>query len=338
VLFSICFCSLQNPVEDERRCMFTFRKFFVCLQCCWIAVARRQNHALNVESNSGPTIADAAGGPGAAWQKKTYLFCLNEVAQIKCDGEDQMMQVSSAVYNRNAKAGETECTPFESSWKSCKVDAKKMVETQCKATGVCHLIPSDHAVCDEEPFQQMRLVIKCRTAGPGETPRPEPARPGMEFTTTAPVVADEKKLVAADVPIIPEDHLEKISFTPCYRSLKVESVIDGDIESDSWRAQLASSVSSCGPKDGCFHLTFPDGVVYQDEDAEPTCEDLSKGELKEVGDNMWVTYEGIPWKATPDGTGIKRNDYNSWGICLPKTATLTSAVPLWKTMRTSCKK
>jgi len=310
--------------------MFTFRKFFVCLHCSWIAVARRQNHALSVESNSGPTADADSAGPGAAWQKKTYMFCLNEVAQIKCDGEDQMMQVSSAVYNRNSKAGETECGPFESNWKSCKVDAKKMVEAQCKGTGVCHLFPSDHAVCDDEPFQQMRLVIKCRTAGQGETPRPEPARPGMEFTKQVPLVGDSNKSV--------EDHLEEISFTPCYRSLKVESVIEGDIDSDSWSAQLASSISSCGPKDGCFHLTFPDGVVYQDEDAEPTCEELSNGELREVGDNMWVTYEGIPWKETPDGTGVKRNDYNSWGICLPKTATLTSAVSLWKKMRTSCKK
>jgi len=78
--------------------------------------------------------------------------------------------------------------------------------------------------------------------------------------------------------------------------------------------------------------------VYQDDDAEPTCEELSEGELKEVGENMWVTYEGIPWKKTPDGTGLKRNDYGSWGICLPKTETLTSAVPLWQTMRASCKK
>jgi len=330
-------CKTQWSIRDAA--MFTFRTLIVCLQCSWIAVARRQNHALNVESNSGETIeSESAGGPGGAWQRKTYLFCLSEVAEIKCEGKDQMMQITSAVYNRNSKAGEMECGPFESKWKSCKVDAKKMVEDQCKGTGECHLIPSDHAVCEEEPFQQMRLVIKCRTAGPGETAKPEPPRPGVEFTTKAPQEKDEKNTVVNSEEVVKEGHLEEVSFTPCYRSLKVVSVIDGDIESDSWRAQLASSVSSCGPNDGCFHLTFPDGRVYQDDDAEPTCEELSEGELKEVGENMWVTYEGIPWKKTPDGTGLKRNDYGSWGICLPKTETLTSAVPLWETMRTSCKK
>merc|ERR1719264_938202 len=134
--------------------MFTFRTLVVCLNCSWWAVARRQNHAMTVESNSQATIqAESAGGSVGAWQRKTYLFCLSEVAEIKCDGTDQMMQVTSAVYNRNSKAGNTECGTFDSEWKSCKVDAKKMVEDQCKDTSVCHLIPTDHALCEEEPFQ-----------------------------------------------------------------------------------------------------------------------------------------------------------------------------------------
>merc|ERR1719225_328793 len=212
-----------------------------------------------------------------------------------------------------------------------------MVEEQCKSTGVCHLIPADHAVCEDEPFQQMRLVIKCRTAGPGEIIRPEPPRPGMEFTTEAPEEVVAKK-GADPASVVKEHHLEEVSFTPCFRSLTVEKVIDGDIESDSWRAQLASSVSSCGPNDGCFHLTFPEGMVYNDGNEEPTCEDLSLGELKEVGENMWVTYEGVGLKSIDYGIGLKRNDYGTWGICLPKTKTLQSAVALWGTMRTSCTK
>jgi len=213
-----------------------------------MVVARRHNHALNE--------IEFAGGPGGAWQRKTYMFCLNEVVEIKCDGPDQVMQVTGAVYNRNTKAGDRECGAFESEWKSCNVNAKKMVEDQCKGTSGCHLIPKDHASCEEEAFQQMRLVIKCRTAGEGESIRPEPSRPSVDLPTEAPLgLGDEVQ--PAVVKELDNDHLQEVAFTPCYRSLIVEKVIDGEIESDSWRAQLSSSVSACGANDGCFHLTFP---------------------------------------------------------------------------------
>jgi len=316
----------------------------MCLQCSWVMVsARRQVHAVAADGNSGVS-AELQGGQGGAWQRKTYMFCLNEVAEIKCDGPDQMMQVSSAMYNRNTKTVGSPCALFESEWKSCKVNAQKMVEEQCQGTSGCHLIPSDHATCEDEAFQQMRLVIKCRTAGEGESVKTQPPRPGLSTTPEPPAPLEVKHaelqgdIQPAIVKELNDDHLEEVSFTPCFRSLTVEKVIEGDIESDSWRAQLASSVTSCGSNDGCFHLTFPDGVVYNDGSEPPPPDELIKGELKEVGENMWVTYEGVGLKNIDYGIGLKRNDYGTWGICLPKTQTLRYAVALWDTMKTVFKK
>jgi len=293
----------KNQRQRSDTAMFSFWTLIVCLKCSCMVVARRQNHALNVQGDSGATTeTEFAAGPGsAAWQRKTYMFCLNEEVEIKCDGPDQTMQVTGAVYNRNSKAGENECGAFESEWKSCNVNAKKMVEDQCKGTSGCHLIPSDHASCEEEAFQQMRLVIKCRTAGEGETIRPQPLRPGSDLTTQAPMEVKNAEMGVKNAELgvmeeLEDKHLQEVAFTPCYRSLAVEKVIDGDIEADSWRAELSSSVSSCGINDGCFHLTFPEGMVYSDENEPPTSQELIAGELKEVGENMWVTYEGVGLK------------------------------------------
>jgi hypothetical protein len=306
--------------------MFVFWTFIVCLLGSWVTVVSRRFAA---ESGSNTEI----GGNGA-WQRKTYMFCLSEVAEIKCDGPDQMMQVTSAVYNRNTKADGNECEPLQSEWKSCKVNAKQMVEKQCKDTSGCHLIPDDHAHCEDEPFQQMRLVIKCRTAGDGDEIKKQPPRAGLDISVAR---VEGQEIAPAVIKELNDDHLQEVAFTPCYRSLTVEKVVEGDIESDSWRAQLSSTVTSCGEHDGCFHLTFPGGMVYSDPDEEPTSEELVKGELKEVGENMWVTYEGVGLQKIDYGIGLKRNDYGSWGICLPKTKTLQFAASLWDTMRKSLK-
>jgi len=301
-------------------------------------VARRVRHSADTE------LLDEAQTEiqSAAWQRKTYMFCLNEVAEIKCDGPDQMMQVKSAFYNRNTKTSGSPCSAFESQWQSCDVDAKTMVSGQCDGTSICHLLPSDHATCKEEAFQQMRLVVQCRTAGKGDNIGTEPPRPGLEIPTTTAGLDEtpadlQGDLQPAVVKELNDGHLQEIAFVPCFRSLNVEHILSGDIDSDTWEAELASHVSDCGPQEGCFHLSFPNDKVYNKEKEPPAPEELIKGELREVGEHLWNTYEGVGLRSVDYGIGLKRNDYNTWGVCLPKTQTLQYAATLWDTMKKSFK-
>jgi len=282
-------------------------------------------------------VADAeAEAESYAWERKTYMICLSEAAELACDGSDQMMEVVSAYYNRNTKAGDKECGSYESDWKSCKVNAIDMVRKQCQSTNFCHLGPSDHASCEEEgkgedtAFKQMRVVIRCKTAGK-DAIKKQPFKPGDETPTAKLPIVDTNKATLPAVNV--EDNLEDVAFVPCYRSLDVGDVIDGDVQSDNWRAELSSSVSACDATDGCFHLSFPDGIVYTNGEETPTPDELAKGELEETSDNMWVTYAGVGLKHVDYGIGLKRNDYGTWGICLPKTKTVQEAVALWNTIR-----
>jgi len=67
-------------------------------------------------------------------------------------------------------------------------------------------------------------------------------------------------------------------------------------------------------------VKFPGGTVYDDPQAEPPSSELLKGTLVEDKDSKWVTWQGI---------GLKRNDYYTWGVCLPKTRDMAFAVSIW---------
>jgi len=312
------------------------------------------------------------------WQKKTYLFCLNTEQVIECDGENEKMEVSTAMYNRNQKLRKEVCgAELGSKWRSCDVNAKELVTYRCEGTQKCHLIPSDHARCKDDPLYQLRVVIKCSA---GE-PRPEPPRGncpheqdhpcngGMAPTTTTepdpaklagyaanlplsvqqylpdaakklldaapqsttserPVVIEEVaplQVVKAKVTKEIEDpHLEELSLVPCYRFSRTAKLMNGEFFG-SWRDwEILARLTSCGTNEGCFHLTFPDASVYTDQNVPPKAEELAQGDLTKAKDSLWVTFRG---------TGLKRNDYGTWGICLPKTGDMQLAVELWEAMR-----
>jgi len=391
------------------------------------------------------------------WQKKTYLFCLNTEQVIECDGENEKMEVSTAMYNRNQKLRKEVCgAELGSKWRSCDVDAKELVTYRCEGTQKCHLIPSDHAHCKDDPLYQMRLVIKCSA---GE-PRPEPPRGncpheqdhpcngGMAPTTTtepdpaklagyaadlpqsiqqylpdaAKKLLDAPKSTTTEEPVVIEDvaemkvvkdqvtkeiedpSLEGISLVPCYRFARTQKLRMGDFYGNHLDIQILHHLrqvqhlqhlrhlhhlrhlrhlrqlhhlrhrhrihrlhhlpvrvapflgeaalqyhlrelgrlrhlrhlsrlryfrhlvwlTNCGKNEGCFHLTFPDGSAYTDQNVPPTAEELAQGDLTKAKDSLWVTFRG---------TGLKRNDYGTWGVCLPKTSELQLAVTLWNAMR-----
>jgi hypothetical protein len=314
------------------------------------------------------------GGRSGDWQRKTYLFCLNTEQEIKCDGEKETIEVSTAMYNRNKKLRKEECSgELGTTGRSCEVDAKDMVNYFCAGTRKCHLFPSDHVLCSNDPFYQMRLVIKCSA---GE-PRPEPARldcphehDGPCITPPPETTPDPRALahLAAQLPdavqeYLPENvkdlmhevqpttteepvvienvaalqvvkdkvekevenpYLEGLSLVPCYRWTRTQKLKKGEWFG-SWRKlDFLVRLTNCGDNEGCFRLTFPQGEVYTDFDTKPTTEQLVQGELFQGADKKWVTFRG---------TGLQRNDYNTWGICMPKTKDLHYAVTLWDLMR-----
>jgi len=312
--------------------------------------------------------------------RKTFLFCLNTEQQIECDGEKETIEVSTAMYNRNKKLKTEACSgELGTTGRSCDVDAKDMVNYFCAGTRKCHLYPSDHVLCSNDPFYQMRLVIKCSA---GE-PKPEPARldcphehvgpcitPPPSETTPDPgamariaarlpqlphavqeylpenvkeLMTKELQSTTTEEPVVIEDvaalqvvkhkvekevenpYLEGLSLVPCYRATRWQKLSKGEWFGSWAKLEFLARLTNCGDNEGCFRLNFPHDVVYTDFDSKPTAGQLAQGELFKGADKKWVTFRG---------TGLQRNDYNTWGICLPKTTDLHYAVTLWDLMRT----
>jgi len=276
---------------------------------CWFAFL------LPVPAIRELRVADAENQI-VAWEQKTYITCLHEVAEVTCDGHEQVMEVVSAVYNRNTKAGDKVCGSYYSDWNSCEVNAKAMVQRRCHGSNVCHLLPSDHASCEGKAFKQMRLVVRCKAADEDTMTRTS------DETPTTQVDANEDTRM-----IVNNDHnLSEIALVPCYRSLALGKLVNGDVLSDTWRAEFSSSVTACESKEGCFHLSFPDGLAYTNSNEPPTTDELVKGELKEVSETMRTT-QGVGLQKVDYGIGLKYNDYGTWGICLPR---VPEAAALWQ--------
>jgi len=306
-----------------------------------------------------------------AWQRKTFEFCVNSHFKIHCEGDNERMEILQAVYNRKARspAGEECKAAHDGTWESCEVDGKQTVKEQCEGTQHCHLVPTDHPSCPDQAFTCMRLRIQCSV---GE-PRPEPPRTqtgGMitALASTTPDVAElvhqaahlpesaqqylpeaakqllpdlqestttEKPVLIAEVRPLSEvkntitkeienPYLVGLSLVPCFRWTRLQKMGNGEVLGD-WRSwEILARLTNCGVQEGCFHLTFPHGKVYSDDQKPPPNAALVQGELTEEPDSYWVTFRG---------TGLKRNDYGTWGVCLPKTSDIEFAVALWDAMK-----
>merc|ERR1719195_116836 len=165
----------------------------------------------------------------------------------------------------------------------------------------------------------MRMVVKCKTAIEG-TIKKQPPRPGVEIRATQLLVAGTN---SDSLPVAHKDNNPAaIAFVPCYRLLMVERVIPGELVSDHWSAEPLSAVTTCETHEGCFHLTFPKGLLYTDDKEPPTAAELAQGELEETSENRLVTDAGAGQTKVDYGSGLKRNDHGTWGVCLPKTKTV----------------
>merc|ERR1719410_1740871 len=115
-----------------------------------------------------------------------------------------------------------------------------------------------------------------------------------------------------------------ISLVPCFRWTRFQKLGNGEVFGDWQSWELLARLTNCGMQEGCFHLTFPHDKVYSDHELPPKTTELVQGKLTEAPDSLWVTFRG---------TGLKRNDYGTWGICLPKTSDMQLAVELWNAMK-----
>jgi len=152
--------------------------------------------------------------------------------------------------------------------------------------------------------------------------------PQKATTTEEPVVVEnvaELKVIKAKVTKeIENPYLVGLSLVPCYRFTRTEKLMNGEFFGNLREWEILARLTKCGTNEGCFQLTFPDGSTFKDQRVPPSAEELAQGDLTEASDNLWVTFRG---------TGLKRNDYGSWGICMPKTRDLHFATTLWEAMR-----
>lgn len=134
------------------------------------------------------------------------------------------------------------------------------------------------------------------------------------------IVVQHKAQKEVDNPLI-----EEIQLVPCYRWTRWQRIQNYEFFGD-WSSleNFLARLTDCGHDEGCFMVNFMGGIIYSDLQEQPTSSELVKGELVKATDSRWVTWRGI---------GLKRNDFGTWGICLPKTQSMDYAVSIWEELR-----
>jgi len=123
---------------------------------------------------------------------------------------------------------------------------------------------------------------------------------------------------------VESDGLVALSFVPCFRWSRYEKLSNFEVFGDWYHYEFLARLTNCDHYEGCFQLALDDQRVFQGFNNRPEPHDLIEGKLVEDHDDFWVTWQG---------TGLKRNDYDTWGVCLPKTGTLQHAITLWDHLR-----
>merc|ERR1719410_309520 len=112
---------------------------------------------------------------------------------------------------------------------------------------------------------------------------------------------------------------EEYSMKPCYRL---------DRGTKFWRMDYLGRLITCAEYEGCFKVRFENEqgkeVWLTKEKETPKIDQLLQGELVQSKDNPLITFRGI---------GLKRNDYWSWGVCLPKTKGVAFALQTWESLK-----
>jgi len=320
--------------------------------------------AAAVRESSSRAQLEAELGLGAlsnqTWLVKTLDWCSLQEAELACD-EDSIIKVKSAFYRRVQKP---DCKPAHSDKSvTCPPNALELLGGTCDERRHCDVPAKVHeASCPENPFTFIRVRYECvagtpkvddaflgdgatevattgttTTTSPKEKPR-EPQTPrtplqevnaqeadqevtvlpqgGNEATsstssTTSTMLIRGDQVVKAEVQQELANIHQILAIKPCYRFTRVQR-----IRALSPLARL----TTCDGDEGCFKVDFDDGRRYTAFEEEPEAHTFLSGHLV-AGDDSWrVSFLGI---------GLERNDYGTWGVCLPKTEGLEFAVSMF---------
>lgn len=336
------------------------------------ALARLQVHARRtmetdlLHASLEQVAANEAGGEVAArtnssYLRKDYSFCINGEGELHCD-EFSVIRVVTAMYNRRKRGpNKMSCEPSnDGQEEGCDLNNFEMVHAKCGGYTSCQIQPEDHWSCEESGFTFMRVVFECEATPPhvdehheegdgaNDPPSIKVMAPdlrnqglgaeddqGVEtplkemMDDTKPVVVKGTKGGKVVKAIKAEDREDiEITFKPCYRMDRFSKIYN--IFSTGIHEATLGRLTGCGAYEGCFKVLFKkDGEEfwYTDENAAPTPQEVYAGELVYTTDwKEWlVSFQGL--------TGLRRSDYWSWGICLPKTEGVQNAIERWDDLK-----
>jgi len=241
------------------------------------------------------------------WLVKTEKYCTGKTATLFCD-DHSIINVKKAVYNRNRPAQEEEadaCRPVEGPEKGCEVfkDAEKVIG-KCNGQRTCVLEPTEHVWCDKDPFWTLRVIFECVTGSPPTAIEDIKGTESQEDPEEMAVVPEVKQKDyvkhAVDDLVNDPDAEAEAEFVPCYRYKRSELLM---------KLQFFDDLTNCTKREGCFKVTFPDNTVFTDPEKPPTPKELLKADYSPGHDSYWLTFKPV---------GLQRNEFHTWGVCLPK--------------------
>mmetsp|Transcript_96783 Transcript_96783/g.269118 ORF Transcript_96783/g.269118 Transcript_96783/m.269118 type:complete len:275 (+) Transcript_96783:53-877(+) len=241
------------------------------------------------------------------WLGKSDVWCASADHSITCD-EDSIIHVRSAFFNRQKRPS---CEPLLSGRESgCRANATDSVAKKCDNKKTCSLTAANHAACAEKPYWMIRVVWEC-VADPVEHEEEDAEEEGAQVILSKVGVEDKVKKDVIE-PLQTRDLT--VELVPCYRHTRIHQLLHLHF----------GRLTSCRKHEGCFKISFADGHVYRDPAVAPTEEDLLKGELVTGKDSKWITWKGI---------GVVRNDFDTWGLCLPKNQGMQYALELFHSLK-----
>lgn len=288
-------------------------------------------------------------GSASTWLRKSERWCTSSEATVSCDDES-IIDVYSAFY---ALAWSNKCELGAGSGEeSCEKNATDRVLPLCQGRRSCAVPASLHPSCAGEPHYSIRIVWNCVTgdpataaadtqhadvaleahvapdtphvdiplqAAPNYTPASDAKKPGrsgdakkegawkgVQWEAVKAVKSEAEKLVK-------QPNLE-VSFNPCYRRTRWSLLSE-------WK--LFARLTTCPSNEGCFKLTWDDGKTFEDPMESPDRRAILQAQLAH-GDDSAVTWFGI---------GLQRNDYGTWGVCLPKTEGVNFAMAVFNSLK-----
>jgi len=312
----------------------------------------------------------AEAASNQTWLVKTLTWCSLQDEVLECD-DDSVIKMKSAFYRRNKKP-ECMPAHSDSSV-TCPPDALKLLQETCDERRRCSVPAKAHQVsCPGNPWTFIRVRYECVAGTPkagggslgdgakeadGTTAGPTPESGGGGTTSAEPKEAPQKpqpltevntQEADREVEVLPRGRDEASSSTSTTSTLFVrgDQVVKAKVEEELAKSQQELAIQLCyrfsrmqrirsmhpltrlttcaNQDEGCFKVDFHDGRRYTDFEQEPEAEEFLSGYLV-GGDDSWsLSFRGI---------GLQRNDYGTWGLCLPKKGGIEFAVSMFESLQ-----